>query len=197
MRNVKKFFILVPFWFSLVSYSVYSTETLNQDSQAIVQLNSIQELRSIEISLAWRETYSVFDDLLNILFPKAYAIVSPDYQLHYLHTLKFDHRKQVVIDTYQSFTGIDSGKKIIFKKVRDTKHYQTFQHYLEGQPSLCQNPPIKMGWVGPIQPSILFINMDGTQYYADFPDNPSSIKHNYQLCSQAFADYLRSLQSTR
>ncbi len=202
MQNILKLFALLSLYlsFTLAGCNLYFEELLGQRFKPVEtsqQLASIQELRLIEITLDWHQEYNVFNNWFNFLISYAYAVLPPNYQPHYQHTLKFDHDKQLVIDTYQLFEGMDSKSKTIFRQIRDTKHYQKLKSYLEDQPYLCQSSSEQMGWVGPIQPVILFVKIDGTQQYAHFPDNPSPARQGYQLCSKAFADYLQSLQSTR
>ena len=157
----KKIFVTLSIVFIFIT--AFITNCADDDDASTptpVMLGHITELSSIEIYLMWDEKYGK-RHILDALINHAYAVVAPEYQLHYHHHLIFNHHEMTITDVYKSFVGLESSNMAISQVTRDRSVYRKFQAYLEHTPYLCTvtRPPIE----GPARAQIHFRKTDGTK----------------------------------
>ena len=159
-------------------------------------LTDISELDSIEVRLAWEPQFDS-TGFLDLFIKRCYAALPPQYQLHYKHTLTFNHDDKTISDVFKKFTGKDPSLMEISTVERDTAVYEKFQDFLVNTVFLCEVTKDNQGWVGPAQPLITFHKTNGSVLKAYFYNCPPCQKEDIKLCSKEFSEYLLSLQTNR
>ncbi len=157
-------------------------------------IENIHELKIIEVKLAWQEQYDS-TAFFDALFPKAYAVLPPDFQPHYKHKLQFNHPTQTITDIYQHFTGPDRSTMITSEVIRDRVIYNKFKTFLEKKEFFHKVTRKKI--VGPSRAVITFINIDNSTASAYFYGENVSGRELFELSSKEFSMFLASLRENR